>query len=129
MSAAPADDTGVSARLARMLRMRLYVGLSSPTGPAEALARHVAPHLDHMVELERRGVLFASGPFVREDGSLEGGGMAIVRAASWAEAERLLARDPFHRAGVRSFDLRGWQLNEGAMNVRLTYSDQGLRLI
>lgn len=45
-----------------MLRLKLFVIFSS--GKGLDLKPYLADHLTYMIELERRGVLFASGPFV-----------------------------------------------------------------
>ena len=48
----------------RMLRKKLFlVTMTSDVAP-ERLLPHLADHLEYMTELARRGVLFASGPFV-----------------------------------------------------------------
>jgi uncharacterized protein YciI len=45
-----------------MLRRKLYVLISKPLVPPEQLKPLLATHLDYMIGLERRGLLFASGP-------------------------------------------------------------------
>ena len=45
-----------------MLRKKLYVVLSKGGAAPEALAEHLPQHLEYMIGLEKKGVLFASGP-------------------------------------------------------------------
>lgn len=63
------------------------------------LAAHAAYH----AQLQRDGRGFAGGGYFGEDG-----GMAIVRAATRAEAEAILAADPAIQSGVFAADLRQW---------------------
>lgn len=119
--------TGVQVRIAElqepMLKRRLYVVFATPEVSMEEMVRLLPDHLEYMIELEKTGVLFASGPFLAEDGTVPGSGMTILRAASREEAESLAERDPFYEAGMRSFEIKAWQLNEGSFSVRIDYSD------
>lgn len=60
-------------------------------------------HAAYHAQLQRDGRGFAGGGYVGEDG-----GMAIVRAATRAEAEAILAADPAIRNGVFAAELRQW---------------------
>ena len=51
-----------------MLRKKLYVVLSKGGAAAEELAKHLPRHLEYMIGLEKKGVLFASGPLAEADG-------------------------------------------------------------
>ncbi len=46
--------------------------------------------------------------------------MTVLRAATAADAERIAAADPFVTAGLRTFEVFGWRVNEGAVEVRLS---------
>ncbi len=72
-----------------MLRLKLFVIFSY--GKGLDLKPTLPDHLAYMVDLERQGKLFASGPF--GDGT-KGDGMTIVRAANEDEA---LARSFRHQ--------------------------------
>jgi len=50
--------------------------------------------------------------------------MIIVRAKNEAEARVHADADPFHAAGLRSYTLTRWMLNEGAITFTVRYSDQ-----
>src|ERR1043166_6613122 len=92
-----------------MLRLKLYVIFSY--GKGLDLKPYLADHLAYMIELEREGRLFASGPF--GDGST-GDGMTIVRAANEEEARAMALRDPFVTNGIRTFRIEPWTVMEGS---------------
>jgi hypothetical protein len=106
-----------------MLRLKLFVIFSS--GKGLDLKPYLADHLTYMIELERRGVLFASGPF--GDGT-RGDGMTIVRAASEAEAREIALADPFVTNGIRTFTIQAWTVMEGSLNVTVNFSDRSSRI-
>ncbi len=107
-----------------LLAKRLYVILTRPTGAIEALAAHLAEHLAYQKDLEARGITFAAGPFADDaENEWSGEGMIIVRAASLSEARAIAEADPMHSSGVRSFRIRPWLLNEGAITVSVRYSE------
>jgi uncharacterized protein YciI len=106
-----------------MLKKRLYVVFSTPVRPIEEMTHVLPDHPDYMIELEKRGLLFASGPFLGEEGGVSGRGMTILRSDSKEEAEELASGDPLHKAGIRTFEVEEWQLMEGSFSVRVNYSD------
>ena len=56
------EDARAAELIQKMLRKKLYVLISKPLVPPEQLKPLLATHLDYMIGLERRGLLFASGP-------------------------------------------------------------------
>lgn len=88
----------ISTLLQPMLRMKLYVAINNPLKPADEIPPYVPEHLEYMIELEKTGILFASGPFV-EPGVLVGSGLTILRsndieqAKSYMDANHLLSVD------------------------------------
>lgn len=116
-------------QLAAMLNKPLYVALREPRDLRRIQALLPA-HLEWAIQAERRGELFASGPFAAE-GVQPGaaGGMTIVRAGSHAEAEALLARDPFVKEGLVTVTIRKWIVMEGGFSVTVRFSDQSARLL
>ncbi|GAA6179435.1 MULTISPECIES: YciI family protein [unclassified Shimia] len=108
---------------AKMLRQDLYVITTTPArGPG---MQDVLPaHLDYQIKMERDGILFGAGPLFAEGETVPYGGMIIVRAKNEAEARAHADADPFHAAGLRTYELTRWMLNEGAMNFTVRYSDQ-----
>jgi uncharacterized protein len=106
-----------------MLRLKLFVIFSY--GKGLDLKPYLAEHLAYMIELERQGKLFASGPF--GDGS-KGDGMTIVRAASEDEARAIALRDPFVENGIRTFTIQSWTLMEGSLSVTVNFSDRSAKI-
>jgi uncharacterized protein YciI len=114
--------------LQAMLNKPLYVVLRTPSNTAR-MQELLEPHLRWAIAAERRGELFASGPFVAEGmpaGML--GGMSIVRASSEGEAREILGGDPFIAQGVFSIEVRRWMLMEGGFSLTVRFSDQSIRL-
>jgi uncharacterized protein len=118
-------DRSVGSRT--MLREQCYVCWMTPTDtppPAGKSAVDVrTEHFAYLLELERRGVLFAAGPFVDETGTRHGAGMLIIRAATRAEAEAIAFAEPYTKAGMRKTMLTPWQRNEGTLSLRIRFSD------
>jgi uncharacterized protein YciI len=102
-----------------MLRLKLFVMFSF--GKGLDLKPYLADHLAYMIELERQGKLFASGPF--GDGT-KGDGMTIIRAADAEEARAVALRDPFVVNGIRTFRIEPWTVMEGSLSVTVNFSDR-----
>jgi uncharacterized protein YciI len=111
-----------------MLRKKLYVVLSKGGAAPEQIAEHLPRHLEYMIALEKKGVLFASGPLAEADGQVRGDGLTIVRAASAQAARAIAEADPFVVHGPRSFELREWTVMEGSLGIKVNLSDQSLEL-
>jgi len=112
----------------RMLRKKLYVVLSKGGATPEALGSVLPEHLEFMIGLEKRGVLFASGPLTSAPGQPLGDGLTVLRASSVDEARDIAAADPFVTKGIRTFDLREWTVMEGSLGVRVNLSDQSVEI-
>jgi uncharacterized protein YciI len=112
----------------KMLRKKLYVVLSKSAAGPDQIGQHLPGHLEYMIGLEKKGVLFASGPLSDTEGKIRGDGLTILRAASTEEARRIAESDPFFIAGLRSFEVREWTLMEGSFGVRVNFSDQSLEI-
>ena len=104
------------------LKLRLYVVLATPKVPVGEIVRLLPEHFEYLSDLEKAGVLFCSGPFLEDGGTMPGSGMIIVRADSHEEAVSRAKQDPLYKAGMRSFEVKTWQLNEGSFSVRLYFS-------
>ena len=111
-----------------MLRKKLYVVLSKGGAAVEELAKHLPQHLEYMIDLEKKGVLFASGPLAEADGKTRGDGLTILRAASAEAARRIAEADPFVVNGLRTFELREWTVMEGSLGIKVNFSDQSVEL-
>jgi len=111
-----------------MLRKKLYVVLSKGGADPATIAKHLTKHRECMIGLEKQGKLYASGPLAEADGKTRGDGLTILRAAS-AEAARAIAEaDPFVINRLRTFELREWTVMEGALGIKVNYSDQSFEL-
>jgi uncharacterized protein len=108
---------------AGMLRQSLYVITTTPAR-GEAMQDLLPAHLEYQIKMERDGILFGAGPLFEEGEAIPYGGMIIVRAKDEVEARALADADPFHAAGLRSYTVNRWMLNEGAISFTVRYSDQ-----
>jgi hypothetical protein len=118
------DEARAAALLQKMLRKKLYVVLSKPLVAPEQLQPVLAAHLDYMIDLEKRGVIFASGPLANAEQPPQGEGLTILRAANAAEARTVAESDPFFKNGLRTFELKEWTVMEGMLGLRINFSDQ-----
>jgi hypothetical protein len=112
----------------RMLQKVFYVVFTTPLKPMSEMMSLLPEHLNYMIDLEKRGILFASGPFLADEHVQAGAGMTILRASSREEAEAIAGQDPFNKSGMRAFEVRAWQLNEGSYTVTINYSDRSYRV-
>ncbi len=106
-----------------MLRLKLFVIFSQ--GKGLDVTPYLADHLQYMIELEREGKLFASGPL--GDPS-KADGMTIVRAADEEEVQRIALKDPFVIHGIRTFKIVPWTVMEGSLSVTVNFSDQTAKI-
>ena len=108
---------------ARMLHKRLYIIFSEPTEKGGDRRKIFPKHIAYQLEIERKGILFAAGPFVDAQGKSQGPGMIVVRAKSMGEAKKIADADPFHKEGYRKYRIQAWQVNEGGFNLRVNFSN------
>jgi hypothetical protein len=104
-------------------RVQLWVVLWTPLRPWAEIEPLLGDHLHYLVDLESRGMVFASGPFGASGGARPGAGMTVLRAGSREEAAALAWADPLALAGLRSYVLHPWTVVEGSLTVILRYSD------
>jgi uncharacterized protein YciI len=102
--------------------------ISTPRVAPDALKPLLAAHLDYMIGLERRGLLFASGPFTDPDGAPSGHGLTILRVKDAAEARTIAEAEPFFKNGLRSFELKEWTMMEGTLGLRINLSDRSVEV-
>ena len=122
------DEARAAALMQKMLRKKFFVVLSKPLVAPEQLRSVLAAHLDYMIDLEKRGVIFASGPLTDAERPPQGEGLTILRAANAAEARALAEGDPFFKNGLRTFELKEWTVMEGMLGLRVHFSDQTVEL-
>lgn len=96
--------------------------LSTPAAGTDqaAIDACVPGHIAWLLGLERDGVLFLSGPLLSGPGTGPGSGVTVLRAADAGEAESIAAKDPFVVAGLRTFAVHQWRVNEGSIGIRLS---------
>jgi uncharacterized protein YciI len=112
----------------KMLRKKFYVVLSKPVVAPDKLQPFLSAHLEYMIGLEKRGLVFASGPLADGEGPPTGQGLTVLRAKDADEARALAEADPFFVNGLRTFDLKEWTVMEGTLGVRVNLSDQSIEV-
>jgi uncharacterized protein YciI len=112
----------------RMLRKKLYVILSKGDATPEQIGAILPQHLEYMIGLEKKGVLFASGPLADAAGKTRGDGLTVLRAESADEARAIASTDPFVINKLRTFEVREWTVMEGSLGVKINFSDQSLEI-
>ncbi len=118
----------VAELMRKMLRKKLYVVISSPAVPPEKLKPFLMAHLEYMIGLEKRGLVFASGPLADGEGPPSGHGLTVLRTNSADEARAIAQGDPFFINGLRTFELKEWTIMEGALGLRVNFSDQSVEV-
>jgi len=118
----------VAELMRKMLRKKLYVLISKPVVPPEKLQPFLMAHLEYMIALEKRGLVFASGPLADGEGPPSGHGLTVLRAANAMEARALAEADPFFVNGLRTFELKQWTIMEGTLGLRVNLSDQSVEV-
>jgi uncharacterized protein len=121
-------DERVAQLTQKMLRRKFYAVLSKASPTPEKLKSLLPAHLEYMIGLEKRGVLFASGPLADGAGPPTGAGLTILRTASMEEARALAEADPLVRNGLRTFELKEWTVMEGTLGLRVNLSDQSVEV-
>ncbi|HVY58831.1 MAG TPA: YciI family protein [Xanthobacteraceae bacterium] len=111
----------------KFLGKEMYLVITRPVRSPQ-IAERLADHLAHQVELERRGIMFAAGPLYSRDSNVPEAGMFVLRANSFEEAEAIARTDPLHAAGLRTFTLQKWRINEGSITLKINYSDQTVEI-
>jgi uncharacterized protein YciI len=117
-----AEGAAGSVDLSRLLARDYWLVLSTPSAGADraSIGARVEEHVAWLLELERRDVLLASGPLLSGPAVGPGSGVTVLRAPDEEAARAVAAGDPFVRAGLRTFAVYRWRLNEGSVGVRLS---------
>jgi uncharacterized protein len=121
---ARAAETGraMPPALSRLLGRDYWLIWSTPVAGVsqQAIDEHVATHVAWLLGLEADGVLFLSGPLLSGPGTGPGSGVTVIRADDQGAAGAIAAADPFVRAGLRTFAVHRWRLNEGSVAVTIS---------
>lgn len=112
----------------RFLGREMYLVVTRPVRGPGITDQHLADHLAHQIALEKQGVMFAAGPLYSRGSPLPEAGMFVLRAKSFEEAEAIANGDPLHKAGLRTYTLQKWRVNEGSYTVTVNYSDQSVHI-
>jgi uncharacterized protein YciI len=107
----------------KMLRKKMFMITFTSKVGMDKLLPLVPEHLEYMIGLARKGVLFAAGPVNTEAGAPTGSGMALFNTTTADEARRYAEGDPFYLKGLRSFEIHEWVLMEGSMTVTLNFAE------
>ncbi len=111
------------------LAFEVYVAESTPQKAPDVLKTVLPDHLAYIQGLERSGQLVMAGPLSDDTGEeMQGAGMLVLRASSMDEARTLAANDPMHKTGARTFTLRKWLVNEGALSITVGLSTGSAKL-
>lgn len=102
----------------------LYVITSTAIRDLKSVNQFLPVHLEYLHSLETKGILFGAGPLFSQDGEyFAGNGMIIVRAESVTVAKAIADKDPLHQNQVRKYQIQPWLLNEGSINISISYSN------
>jgi uncharacterized protein YciI len=115
--------TRVDDLVSKMLAYQLYVIFWH--GKGLDIVPKLAEHLEYLIDVEKAGKLFASGPLGPRE---KKNGMTIVRANSLEEAEEIARNEPFCKAGLRDFTIEPWTIMEGSITVSVNYSDGSMTI-
>lgn len=111
----------------KFLGKEMYLVVTRPVRSPE-IEKRLQDHLDHQVELERKGIMFAAGPLYSRGSQVPEAGMFVLRAGSFEEAEAICKTDPLHAAGLRTYTIQKWRVNEGSLSLRVNFSDQTVEI-
>ena len=107
---------------ARLLGRDYWLIWSVPAASTDqaAVDARVEEHVAWLLGLEAEGVLFLSGPLLSGPGTGPGSGVTVIRADDQNAARAIAAADPFVQAGLRTFAVHRWRLNEGSVGVTIS---------
>ena len=105
-------ETRIAELTQKMWRRKFYAVLSQPSPTPEKLKPLLPEHLEYMISLEKRGLLFASGPLSDGKGPPTGAGLTILRVT--ASTKRARWRRPIRMcltgcARMNSKNGRSWR--------------------
>lgn len=119
----------VDNKMARSMRLSYWVVSSRILKDKSALMPYLEDHFKFILDLESRGMVFAGGPFLTDDGENTGSGMFILKAASREEVTAILEQDPFYVHRLRDYTIQRWQVNVGAISVSVCISQASVQLL
>lgn len=99
--------------------IRLWLVESESIVERDVLMTKLEEHLAYQKHLEQSGILFAAGPLFDGDGRPTTRGLIFLQVESEEAARQHADQDPFHRHGIRVYDLFRWSINEGNIRDKL----------
>ena len=109
----PLTDLSEIELRSRVARAQTYALEIYPIdGSPEPTQEQTRDHLAYLYKLEQAGRLYGAGPVGASQGS-QGCELAIVVAASQAQAEEYAANEPLHKAGLVEIKISSHIINEG----------------
>ncbi|OUU80082.1 MAG: hypothetical protein CBC38_01415 [Gammaproteobacteria bacterium TMED78] len=112
-----------------MISKDFFVIFTRPVKKIKEILELLEEHLKYQIDLEKKGILFAAGPFWSEDNSSwSGEGMIIIKANNYDDAFKIASSDPMHKSGSRSFKVKPWMLCEGSMTIELNHSSRTYKI-
>lgn len=85
-----------------------YLTFSKPAATREQIMPHLQEHLDWQRKAHDSGTMLYSGPSA--DFSM---GIMLHRAASLDEAKQTMDSEPFHKLGLRTYEIIEWDVHQG----------------
>jgi uncharacterized protein len=116
-----------AALLAPMISKTLWVVLSTAEVPSAQMEPHAPEHLHYMNDLEARGLVWASGPFI-VPGRVVGDGLTIFNVPEETDVHRLMQEEPLAKRAMRTYTVHRWELREGMMAIELHLSQSKFEL-
>ena len=120
------------ALMAKLQREQCYLIMMRPAENPKVVSIPQAEmrleHHDYLVDMERRGILFAAGPLRDDEGWERGHGLLIFRASNRTEATEWAMQEPYTKYGQREVEVIPWQRNEGTISINLRLADGFLEI-
>lgn len=101
-----------------MLAVPWFVKQETFLRPYPEMKPHLEAHRLWVEQLRQEGVVISSGYLVDGQGQPGGGGLLLLEAASYAEAETLVLCDPMVISGGVDWRLQQWRPAVGELRVR-----------
>jgi uncharacterized protein YciI len=109
------DEYGAICRENGQLALEVFACTTSPVAPGPPPPDVLAEHKAYIASLETSGRVFLAGPLSNAEGThMSGAGLIVFAARDMEDARSLADGDPMHIAGIRTYSLQAWRLNEGA---------------
>lgn len=107
------------------LALELFVVESTPLASPDEMMAVLPEHLEYQQKMEAAGKLFLAGPLSDSTGELmQGTGMMVYRTPTIDDAKKIADGDPMHAKGMKTYKIRKWLVNEGALSLSISLSKQ-----